>query len=187
LDIQDIDDLYEYISGLKYKPYFHDISKKYILDDVLEAIDTPKENPLNKWYNMVSDSDFFLHKIASLRNKQRVAFIKQKSINIHRYEEWDYHKRHVDNAAAKTVEALDDIGWGKFLGFHLSLTKWWKPWDGWELVFYLPNGEEIIYPPEYNTLWIYSASELTHEVKSITKWSKLTRFTLLNMYYGKIN
>lgn len=182
---EDAERLYNYISGLQYKDYCCDISHKQILQNVSDSLDRWGENPLQEWYDMVSWEDFFLHKIASIKNKKKVVFIKKKSINVHKYTQWDYHRKHIDNAAKKSIKELDEIWWGKFLWFHLSLTHWWKSGDGWELVFYTDSWEEIVYPPEFNTLWIYSAKDLLHEVIPITEWSWLTRYTLLNMYYWK--
>ncbi|GAB4153458.1 MAG: 2OG-Fe(II) oxygenase [Winogradskyella sp.] len=140
------------------------IIKKAVRGDIILWIDENNINPSEQlFFNKINDLKDYLNRTCFLG-------INQKEFHYAIYPEGTFYKRHLD-----TFQNDDR----RKLSFVCYLNEEdWKPENGGELVLYLEQGEETIYPFPGKVV-IFESQILEHEVKpvntqrlSITGWLK---------------
>ena len=142
----------------------NEVIKKAIRGDIILWID---ENNIN------ASEQLFFNKINDLKDYlNRTCFlgINQKEFHYAIYPEGTFYKRHLDTFQNDDRRKLSFV-------CYLNEENW-KPENGGELVLYLENREEVVYPFPGKVV-IFESQILEHEVKpvntprlSITGWLK---------------
>ena len=142
----------------------NEVIKKAIRGDIILWIDEDKANRAEAlFFNKINDLKYYLNRTCFLG-------INQKEFHYAIYPEGTFYKRHLDTFQNDDRRKLSFV-------CYLNEENW-KPENGGELVLYLGDGEEIIYPFPGKVV-IFESQVLEHEVKpvntprlSITGWLK---------------
>lgn len=142
----------------------NEIIKTKVRGDIILWIDEQNINPSEQlFFNKINDLKDYLNRTCFLG-------INQKEFHYAIYPNGTFYKRHLDTFQNDDRRKLSFV-------CYLNEENW-KPENGGELVLYLENGEEIIYPFPGKVV-IFESQILEHEVKpvntprlSITGWLK---------------
>ena len=142
----------------------NEIIKTKVRGDIILWIDEQNINPSEQlFFNKINDLKDYLNRTCFLG-------INQKEFHYAIYPNGTFYKRHLDTFQNDDRRKLSFV-------CYLNEENW-KPENGGELVLYLENGEENIYPFPGKVV-IFESQILEHEVKpvntprlSITGWLK---------------
>ena len=142
----------------------NEVIKKAIRGDIILWIDENNINPSEQlFFNKINDLKDYLNRTCFLG-------INQKEFHYAIYPEGTFYKRHLDTFQNDDRRKLSFV-------CYLNEENW-KPENGGELVLYLENREEVVYPFPGKVV-IFESQILEHEVKpvntprlSITGWLK---------------
>lgn len=186
LDEKFAEELYNYILWLDMQRTTSLKSNRY----VISKVDLSKKvTPLAKWIDYLRDKNSIINKILQAKYKKKFYYIATECTNVYKYKFWDYQKLHLDIDSWYWFKELLDHNIGKDIWIHISLSKDWKLWDWWELVFYKNHNNKIIETqrcaPKFNQLWIYGVHNLYHEVLPV-KNHDFHKITVTNWFHSLI-